>query len=116
MITPYTSQQTVNDFGLRFSGIMFSTALTANTDTTLTIPGIASSYKMVVKCTNTTWMATGASAQIPTGATFAQTNSEMLNSFYTVCHEVRFGDVIHFITANTGVTVSVTLYSLLTSN
>lgn len=116
MITPYLSQQPVDDFGLRFSGNMFSTTLTANTDTLLTIPGSAPSYKMVVKSSDIAWMTSGFVAQVATGTTFSETNSEMLSSFYPVCHEVRSGDVIHFITANTNVTISVVLYSLITNN
>ena len=39
MITPYTSQQPVDDFGLRFANLLYNVSLAATTDTTLTIPG-----------------------------------------------------------------------------
>jgi hypothetical protein len=118
MITPYTSQQPVDDFGLRFAGKKYSASLAANTDTTLTIPGDAPTYKMVVKveANGLVWMATDATAAVPAGSTFAATTSELINDAKSVCREVAKGDVIHFFTATAGTDVSVVLYALRTNN
>lgn len=118
MITPYTSQQPIDDFGLRFAGLKYTASLAANTDTTLTIPGKAPRYKMVVKVENNglVWMALNATAAVPAGGTFAASTSELINDAKSICREVVEGDVIHFITATAGTDVSVVLYAVGTNN
>lgn len=118
MITPYVSQQPVDDFGLRFAGLKYSASLAATTDTTLTIPGVAHTYKAVIKVENNglVWVALNATAAVPAGSTFAATTSELINDAKSLCREVRAGDVLHFITATAGTDVSVVLYALGTNN
>lgn len=118
MITPYVSQQPVDDFGLRFAGIKYSASLAATTDTTLTIPGNAPTYKAVIKVENNglVWVALGATAALPVGGTFAATSSELITDSKSLCREVKAGEVLHFITATAGTDVSVVLYSLRTNN
>lgn len=118
MITPYTSQQTVNDFGLTFSNLKFSASLAATTDTTLTIPAKAQRYKALIKVENNglVWVALNATAAVPAGGTFAASTSELINDNSTLCREVKAGDVLHFFTATAGTDVSVVLYAVGTNN
>lgn len=114
-LTPYTSQQPVDDFSLRFADIIYSVTLSPNTDVPLTIPGSAPSFKMVVKASSEAWMAQNTVALLPGTAPFAQKGSEMINAGYVVCREVAAKDVIHFISA-AAVDVNVMLYALRTNN
>lgn len=118
MITPYLSQQPVDDFGLRFSNLKYSASLAATTDTTLTVPGKAQRYKAVIKVENNglVWVALNATAAVPAGGTFAATTSELITDAKSLCREVRSGDVLHFITATAGTDVSVVFYALDTNN
>lgn len=114
LITPYTSQQPIDDFGLRFADLLYSVTLTASTDTVLNIPGNCPAYKMVVKTSGEAWMALNQIAVLPT-TTVSSTSAEMVNANHVVCREVKAWDAIHFI-ASTAVNISVVLYSLRTNN
>jgi len=118
MITPYVAQQTVTDFGLRFADLKYSAKLAITTDTTLTIPGNARSYKAIIKCmpTGYVWVALNQTADDPTGTTFAASGSEMLTGAYEMCREVKAGDVLHFFSATATTDVSVSLFALGTNN
>lgn len=117
MITPYLSQQPVDDFGLRFASLKYSAALAATTDTTLTIPGNAQRYKAIIKVDiNVVWVALNATAAVPAGTTFASTTSEIVQDNEPLCREVISGDVLHFFTATATTAVSVVLYALGTNN
>ncbi len=117
MITPYISQQTVNDFGLGFASLKYSAALAATTDTTLTIPGNAKRYKAVIKVNaNLVWVALNATAAVPAGTSFAATTSELISDNNPLCREVVAGDVLHFFTATATTAVSVVLYAVGTNN
>lgn len=118
MITPYLAQQPVDDFGFRFADLKFSANLAASTDTTVTIPGDAPRYKAVMKVEQNglVWVANNETAAVPAGATFAATNSELINDAKSLCREVKAGDVLHFITATANTEVSVVLYALNTNN
>lgn len=111
--TPYTSLQQNDDFGLTFSTEKFSATLAATTDTTLTVPGTAPSYKALMKAepTATVYVAKNATAAVPGGVTFAATTSEMIPVNGSLCREVKAGDVLHFYTAGTDIDVSVVFYS-----
>ncbi len=127
MITPYVSQQPVDDFGIRFADLLYSADLDAATDTALTIPGNAPKYKALIKAGLATdgesgalipsevWVAQNATAAVPAGASFAVTTSELITLNYYICREVRAGDVLHFY-ATSGGTVSVVLYAVGTNN
>ncbi len=118
MVTPYISQQPVDDFGLRFADLKYSASLAATTDTTLTIPGKAQRYKALIKVKNNgiVWVALNATAAVPAGTTFAATTSELVNDKSTLCREIKAGDVLHFYTATATTDVSVVLYSVGTNN
>lgn len=116
--TPYTSQQPVDDFGLRFSNLKYSASLAATTDTTLTIPSKAPRYKAVIKVETSglVWVAINGTAAVPAGSTFAATTSELVTDDKSICREVIAGDVLHFYTAGSGIDTSVVLYPLGTNN
>lgn len=117
MITPYISQQTVNDFGLGFASLKYNATLAATTDTTLTIPASAQRYKAVIKVNaNVVWVALNATAAVPAGGTFAATTSEMISDNNALCREVKAGDVLHFFTSTASTAVSVVLYAVGTNN
>ena len=117
MITPYISQQPVDDFSLRFEDLLYSVSLAETTDTALTIPGTAPKYKAVMKTSynGVVWVALNATAAVPAGDTLAAVSSELLAS-NVLCREVKAGDVLHFITATANTVVSVVLYAVGTNN
>ena len=117
MITPYISQQPVDDFGARFANLLYSVALAASTDTTLTIPGNAPSYKALIKVpyNAVVWVALNATAAVPAGDTLAAVTSELV-AVNPLCREVKAGDVLHFISATATTEVSVVLYAIGTNN
>lgn len=118
MITPYLSQQPVDDFSLRFADLKYSATLAATTDTALTIPGNASRYKALIKVEGSghVWVANNATAAVPAGAGFAATTSELVPQNGGICREVKAGDVLHFYTATANIDVSVVLYAVGTPN
>ena len=118
MATPYTAQQPVSDYSLRFASLLYSAALAATTDTTLTVPGIAPKYKAVIKCKSGSdvWVALNATAAVPAGTTFASTTSELLTNATPICREVNAADVIHFYTATATTDVSVVFYAVGSNN
>jgi len=118
MITPYLSQQPVDDFGLRFADLKFSASLAITTDTTLTIPGAAPRYKAIIKVEEgaNVWVSINAAAAVPGGAAFAATTSELINGSIVLCREVKDGDVLHFFAPAAATDVSVVLYALGTNN
>jgi len=109
-----------NGFGLKPSDTNISATLTASTDTTFTVPGsdaiggcnyqIKSRWLAIFSFDvgSSVWVAINHTAAIPVGASFAATNS-FLNPAGV---EVQEGDVIHCYTTQTGVDVSIRLYSL----
>lgn len=118
MITPYLSQQPVDDFSLRFASLKYSATLAVSTDTTLTVPADTRFYMALIKCEpsgSPVWVSVNAVAAAPAGASFASTTSELLDTI-RICREVKSGDVLHFFTAATGVNISVVLYAYLTNN
>lgn len=114
MPTPYLSQQPVDDFGLPLSDIRYSATLASATDTTLTVPGKAPRYKVVIKVEPdaVVWFAIGATAAVPAGASFATVSSEMISGDTPLCREVKAGDVLHFISASSNRDVSVVFYAV----
>lgn len=118
MITPYVSQQPVDDFGLMFAGKKYNATLAITTDTTLTVPGDAPRYKAVIKCepAGQVWVANNVAAAAAVGSTFAATASELLTESQKMCREVKAGDVLHFYSITATTDVSVVLYALGTSN
>lgn len=98
-----------NGFGLAFSVDKYSVSLASSTDTTLTIPSYAAKYIAIMSYEPGTnvYVANNATAEVPVGATFAATTSEL----NPVARLVNAADVLHFI-SGTAVDVGVTLYAL----
>lgn len=109
-----------NGFGLVFTDTAYSCTLTANMNTTLTVPngdqlggaGLSQSAnaKLIAIFTfdpgSTVWVANNTAASAPAGATFAATVSEG----NPVARTVTAGDVLNFLTTGTGVNVGVAFY------
>jgi hypothetical protein len=121
MITPYLSQQPIDDFGFRFTELKYSALLAAATEATLTIPGNAPRYKAIMKSlpgSGNVWIAINETAVVPiapVGNVLNATSSELLNGF-CLCREVKAGDVLHFIAVSANTPFSVVLYALNTNN
>jgi len=114
MITPYTAQQPVTDYSLRFPGIVYATLLAANVEQNFTVPGAASKYKAVFSFTpnSAVWVGYNKTATVAPVA-FASHNSEM----NPLCREVNAGDVLSFITLTAaGAEVSISLFAVGTNN
>jgi len=116
--TPYLAKEPTDDFGLRFPSAKYSASLAMTTDTTLTVPGDAPRYKAVIKAETdgVVWVANGATAAVPVGATFAAVSSELVPVNGVLCREVKAGDVLHFITGGSNIDVSVVFFSMGTVN
>lgn len=116
MNTPYTSQQPIDDFGLRFADLLFSATLTSGSSTTLTIPGNSPKYKAVIKSSGLAWVALNGTAAVPASSSFTTSTSEMINYTVNLCREVNSGDALEFISSVASTQIGVTLYSLNTNN
>lgn len=111
-----------NTFGLPFSATQYSATLAATTDTTLTVPSLSPMGNMTLNGTTlpnlmavftftpgaSVWVAKGATAAVPVGASFATTTSEL----NPAVRYVQGGDVLHFYTSAANVSVGVMFYSL----
>lgn len=110
-----------------FPEIAYSVTLTASTHEEVTVPGNASTalspsvftnWIVVIKTTINgsenvdVWAANGATAAVPAGATIAATTSILVSSTTEKKLKVRSGDVLSFITAATGVSVSLAFYAV----
>lgn len=117
MVTPYLSQQPVDDFGSRFADLKYSATVPATTDTIFPVPGNAQRYKMVVKVKSAgeAWMAINSVAASPAGATFVSTTSELITGDEKTCREVRANDIIHFF-SSAGTDIGIILYAVGTNN
>ncbi len=105
-----TDIQGNNAFAPEFATRNFSVTLSAGVEQTFTIPSnysvwiIAFSYQVGTNV----WVSSNETAEVPAGATFASTSSELNPS----ARKVYKGDVIHAITANTTAEVGVSLYAI----
>lgn len=118
---PNKSIQGVNGFGLPFCDTIYSAAIAANTDTTVTVPSqtpmgaIAANQKnkyvaVITSSAAATYMAVNATAAKPAGATFAAVTSGMLPNGQPYARYVNAGDVLHFL-SNAGCDVTVEFYA-----
>lgn len=114
MTTPYTAQQPVTEFSLRFSDLIWAVTLGANAEQHFTVPGGAPRYKasIVIPAGNAVWVAYNKTASVGP-ALIAQHNSELVSLSY--CREVNAGDVLSFISANASA-ISVAFYAVGTNN
>lgn len=112
-----------NGFGLPFSDQKYSASLAATTDTTLTVPSgsalgaplnTVNKFLAVITVEDggDVWIANGATAAVPAGATFATTTSELIVGGEYFAREVNAGDVLHFYTATGNTDVSVVFYCM----
>lgn len=123
MSTPFSITRDINGyngFGLKPSDTNVSATLDASTDTTYTVPGNNAIGRTIYQTKalyiaifsidpgDSVWVAINHTATTPAGATFAATTS-FLNPAGI---EVQEGDIIHCYTTQTGVDVSIRLYSL----
>jgi hypothetical protein len=111
-----------NGFGLKPTDTSYSATLTASTDTTLTVPKKSAIGGCNTAVTNNpiliaifyftpgaeVWVAKGTTAGAPAGSTFAAIASEGNPSAW----EVEGGDVLHFYTTASSVSVGVRFYWL----
>lgn len=111
-----------NGFGLQFTDTAYSATLATSTDTTLTVPdgstmggaGFSADAQPVLIAIfsytpgESVWVAINDTAEVPAGASFAATISELNPS----ARQVQGGDVLHFISDGTDVVVSVSFYWL----
>jgi hypothetical protein len=104
-----------------FSDTIYSATLAASTDTHFAVPltsdlggtNTASVNYLVARIRHTpnndVWFSVNATAAVPVGASFALVSSELLDN--EVCeYKVKSGDVLHFITAASAASVSVSFY------
>ncbi|MEO6077579.1 MAG: hypothetical protein ABIP54_02220 [Candidatus Andersenbacteria bacterium] len=116
----YSYIQGINGFGLPFTNTTYSATLTANTPQSITVPGGAAAgaagatynkFIMIItpEVPNDTWVAVGATAAIPAGATFAVNASSLIA--YEMGRYVRAGDVVSLLSV-TGGGVGVQFYAV----
>jgi len=112
----YQAQRPVDDFSLAFSDEKYSATLATSVSTGFTLPTTAPLYKVLIKVSGVSpvWVAHNAASAPPVGASFAPTNAEMITQYFPLCRQVKGGDALNFITAGTGIEVSISLYSLYT--
>ena len=112
-------RNTRDDYTLQFSNSKFGGLLTATTEVTVTAPsgqGEGSSpfakkqVMAVIKATpgKTVWVSVNATATVP--STSGAINEEMIEP--KMCRAVFEGDVLHFITGDTGAFYGVVFYAL----
>lgn len=111
-----------NGFGTSFCDTIYSTTLSATTDTTIAVPLTAAlgaptatsknKFLAIISCTPTdaVYMALNATAAVPAGNTFAATTSELIPNGYTA-KTVKSGDTIHFYSASTA-SITVAFYAI----
>ncbi len=109
-----------NAFGLDFSDTNYSATLVTSTDTILTVPKISSiggaSYQdgsqpywlavMEYDPGTSVWVALNTTANTPGGSSLTATASQLNPS----ARRVKGGDILHFFTNGTGVSISICFY------
>lgn len=109
-------------FWLPICSNTYTATLTINTDTLFTVPGglpptsagTQGNFGAVITHTDGAeiYMALGAIAAVPAGASFAASTSKLLNTTFPELVIVSTGDVLHFICASASKSVCVALYPL----
>ncbi len=111
--TPFSMTRDINGyngFGLPFSLNKYSAVIVQNTDATQVVPSYAPHYVAIFSYQPgaAVWVANGATAAKPVGATFAAVSSEL----NPVARYVKAGDTLHFLTGDTSAAVGITFYAL----
>lgn len=113
----------INDFAQYFCTEIYTATLAINTDTTLTVPGLGgmgnaaepskNKFVAVIKVTPnaSVWVALGATAAVPAGASFAASTSELVPASGVLGKIVSAGDVIHVLSPAANVSVSISFYT-----
>lgn len=112
MTTPYLitrDQSGAVGYGLKPTDKKYSATIASATDTTLTLPSDSPYYEVVFSYSDgyDVWVAYGATAAVPAGATFAATTSEL----NPTVRRLSAGTVIHFICAS-ALDIGVTAYAM----
>jgi hypothetical protein len=99
-----------NTFAPQFCSVKKSVTLDADTEATLTVPGTSQNWVAIfcIEPGTKVWIANNETAEVPAGNTFADTTSEM----NVPAKQVKAGDVLSFITADTTADVGVLLYAI----
>ena len=109
----------VNGFGLPFCKLVYTSALAANTDTSLVVPTsaavgapAATTYNKFIAVfsyqpSSKVWVALNAAAAAPAGAPFALSTSEL----NPLAKYVKAGDTVHMLCV-AGADVSVAFYAI----
>jgi len=110
MATPYLISRDLSGavgYGLKPAVQKYSATIAAATDTTLTLPSDEPYYEVIFSYADgyNVWVAYGATAAVPAGATFAATTSEL----NPTVRRVPAGTVIHFI-CSSAVDIGVVIY------
>lgn len=102
--------QSAITFAPGFTDERYSASLTTSSDTTLTVPGSGINYMAIFTYESgaEVWVAVDATAAIPAGATFASSTSVQ----NPVARKVSSGDVLHFITSDSNISVGVEFYAI----
>lgn len=109
----------VNGFGLKPSNSKYSVTLGAASEKTLTVPSQAmmggalfnvNKFNVVFYASARVFLAINATAEVPAGASFAATTSEMIPANVPFCRLLNSGDVIHVITSQAATDLSVVFY------
>lgn len=115
-----------NDFGQQYSDQIYNATLSQNTNTSLTVPGggamgsigsFGESHNKnkvmaVIRTSADVWLAVGATAAVPAGATFLSATSELVTNTCEMAKLVNVGDVLNFFSSGTSTSVSVTFYAM----
>lgn len=121
MTTVFNINTAVNGalgFGLPFCDTIYTATLAASTEKTITVPGAGSDTSRQInkyiavfsyEDAKNVYVALNATAAVPAGSSFAASTSEL----NPPAKYVKAGDVLHLITADTDVDVSVAIYQLL---
>jgi len=117
----------INDFGQKFSDQIYVATIAATTNTQLTVPGggamgamtsgagSTSRNKMmaVIHADLDVWVAVGATADVPAGASFVKDTSELIMGRVEKAYFVNVGDVLNFYAkGGTTPSISVAFYAM----
>lgn len=104
--------QGLNAYAPPFSTNIFTATLAAAGASSVTVPSSSALWVMYVRVqpNGWVWCSRTTTAAVPAGATFAASQSELIDGTIEFKRTVYAGDVIRFITANTTCDIEVAFY------